>query len=130
MTDTPPQPLPSPSPLPPANAPLNDERQMAFIVYLAYLASIVFQPLSLVGVVLAYVSRDTAPDWLQSHYSYQIRTFWIGLLYLAVSVLLCFVLIGFVLLLACLAWFIIRCALGIDRIFKREPPANPLSWLI
>ena len=126
MTDTP----PPPPPFPPANAPLNDERQMAFVVYLCYLASFVVQPLSLVGVVLAYVYRDAAPDWLKAHYTYQIRTFWIGLLYLAVSVLLCFVLIGFVLLLACMAWFVVRCALGIDRILKREPPANPLSWLI
>ena len=126
MTDTP----PPPPPFPPANAPLNDERQMAFVVYLCYLGSFIVQPLSLVGVVLAYVYRDAAPDWLKAHFAYQIRTFWIGLLYLAVSVLLCFVLIGFVLLLACMAWFVVRCALGIDRILKREPPANPQSWLI
>jgi uncharacterized membrane protein len=126
MTETlPPQPA-----LPPPNAPLNDERQMVFIVYLCYLGSTLFWPLSLVGVVLAYVNRDAAPDWLKAHYTYQIRTFWIGLLYIAVSVLLCLALIGIVLLLACFAWFIIRCALGLDRVFKREPPANVQSWLI
>jgi len=126
MTETlPPQPA-----LPPPNAPLNDERQMAFVVYLCYLGSFVVQPLSLVGVVLAYVHRDAAPDWLKAHYTYQIRTFWIGLLYLAASVLLCLLVVGFVLLLACMAWYVIRCALGIDRILKREPPANVQSWLI
>ena len=126
MTETPP-PLP---PTPTANGPLSDERQIAFVIYLCYLGSFVVQPLSLVGVVMAYVSRDAAPDWLKAHFTYQIRTFWIGLLYLEVSVLLCFVLIGFVLLLAWVAWVVVRCALGIDRILKREPPANPQSWLI
>jgi len=126
MTETPP-PLP---PTPTANGPLSDERQIAFVIYLCYLGSFVVQPLSLVGVVMAYVYRDAAPDWLKAHLNYQIRTFWIGLLYLAVSVLLCFVLIGFVLLLAWVAWVVVRCALGIDRILKREPPANPQSWLI
>jgi uncharacterized membrane protein len=128
MTDTPPtaqQPV-----LPPPNEPLSDERQLAFVVYLAYLGSILFQPLVFVGIVLAYIQRETAPDWLKAHYTYQVRTFWIGLLYLAVSVLLCFVLVGFLLLLGCLAWWIVRCALGIDRILRRQPPANPLSWLV
>jgi uncharacterized membrane protein len=115
---------------PPPTDPLSDERQMAFVVYLAYLGSILFQPLGLLGVVLAYVNRDTAPDWLKVHFTYQIRTFWIGFLYIAISVVLCFVLIGFLLLLIVLVWFIVRCALGIDRLLKREPPAKPLSWLI
>ena len=123
MTETPPTPQP-------LNEPLNDERQMAFIVYLAYLGSIVFQPLVFVGLVLAYIQRETAPDWLKAHYTYQIRAFWIGLLYLAASILLCFVLIGIVLLFACFAWWIVRSALGIDRILKRQPPPNPQSWLI
>lgn len=121
MTDT-------PSP-PPANAPLNDERQMAFIIYLAYLAAIAFTPLSVAGVVLAYVNRDTAPDWLKTHYTFQIRTFWIGLLYGSVSILLCFVVIGIPLLLATFVWYVVRCALGIDRLLKREARPNPDSWL-
>ena len=72
MTDTPPteptpQP-PAPTPLPQAQAPnnpLSDERQMAMVVYIAYLAAFAFPPLSIAGVVLAYVNRDTAPDWLK-----------------------------------------------------------------
>jgi uncharacterized membrane protein len=128
MTDTPALPPPA-APPPTANGPLNDERQMAFIVYLAYLGAIVFQPLCLVGLVLAYLNRDTAPDWLKTHYTFQIHTFWIGLLYGSVSILLCFVLIGFPLLLAVFVWYVVRCALGIDRLLKREARPNPQSWL-
>jgi uncharacterized membrane protein len=132
MTETietpPPPPAPVPGPSPQSN-PLSDERQMALVVYILYLL-----PMGgvthLVGLVLAYVSRDTAPEWLKSHYTFQIRTFWIGLLYFCVAGLLCFVLIGFPLLVAVTIWFVVRCALGISRLMRSEPYPTPLSWVI
>jgi len=30
---------------------------------------------------MAYIYKGDAPDWLKSHYRYQIRKFWIGILY-------------------------------------------------
>jgi len=116
-------------PPPVSNAPLSDERQMAMIVYLAYLASLAFPPLSIAGLVLAYVNRDSAPDWLRTHYTFQIHTFWIGLLFWFVSLVLCIVLIGFPLIFATLAWFVVRCALGVSRLMDRAPYPNPQGWL-
>ncbi len=125
MTDTsPPPPAPTAT-----NNPFNDERQMAMIVYVAYLAAFAFPALALVGVVLAYVNRDTAPDWLKSHYTFQIRTFWISLLYWMVSIVACVVLIGFVMVIAIIAWWVIRCALGINRLMAREAYPNPEAWI-
>jgi len=43
---------------------------------------------------MAYVNRADAPDWVRSHYRFQIRTFWIGLLYGAVSLLTAIIVIG------------------------------------
>ena len=114
---------------PAANDPLNDERRMAMIVYLAYLVALAFPPLAIAGLVLAYVYRDMAPDWLKSHYTFQIHTFWLGLLLWVVALALCVVLIGFVLLLGVLAWYIVRCALGLNRLLRREPYPNPESWV-
>jgi uncharacterized membrane protein len=125
MTDV----TPPPTPPPAANAPLSDERQMALIVYLAYLGSLAFPPLSIAGLVLAYVNRDTAPDWLKTHHTFQIRTFWICLLYSVISLFLCIVLIGFPLLLGVTVLFIARCALGINRLLLREAYPNPESWI-
>jgi len=102
---------------------------MAMIVYLAYLGSLAFPPLAIAGLVLAYVNRDAAPDWLKSHYTFQIRTFWIGLLFWAVSIAFFVILIGFVLIFATIAWLIVRCALGLDRLLKREAYPNPESWI-
>jgi len=125
--------LPPPSALPPApapsNNPFNDERQMAMIVYVAYLAAFILPVLGLVGVVLAYVNRETAPDWLKSHHTFQIRTFWIGLLFWIVSIVCCVVLIGFLMIFATIAWYVIRCALGINRLMMREAYPNPEAWI-
>lgn len=127
-TPTPPVATPPPT-LPPPNNPLNDERQMAMIVYIAYIAAFAFPPLSIAGIVLAYVNRETAPDWLKSHYTFQIYTFWIGLVFSCVSFVLLFVLIGFLGLFATMAWWVIRCALGINRLMLREAYPNPTSWI-
>ncbi len=113
----------------PLNAPFSDERQMAMIIYIAYLAAFAFPPLAIVGVVLAYVNRDTAPDWLNSHYTFQIHTFWIGLLFWAISLVLMFVLVGFLAFVATGVWVIVRCALGLNRLMRREPYPNPTSWV-
>jgi uncharacterized membrane protein len=34
----------------------------------------------IVGIVLAYLNRGKSEAWLESHYTWAIRTFWIGLL--------------------------------------------------
>src|SRR5215469_5006287 len=106
MTDAagPPSPTPPPAPM---NSPFTDERQMAMIVYIAYLVAFAFPPLAVAGLVLAYVNRDTAPDWLKSHYTFQIYTFWLGLLYWIVSIALCVILIGVVGIIATMVWWIV-----------------------
>jgi uncharacterized membrane protein len=111
----------------------HDERQMAFVIYILYLAH--FVPVvgwvsAIVGLVLAYVERDSGPAWLKSHYTFQIRTFWIGLLYFAVSCVLIVLLIGIPLLLATWIWFIVRCALGLSRLLRNEPYPTPESWTV
>jgi uncharacterized membrane protein len=116
----------APTPQPPSA--LSDERVLPLLVYLFYLIGFAIPPLTIAGLVLAYVNRETAPDWLKSHYTFQIRSFWIGLLYVAVSMLFCLILIGFLGLIAAMIWFIVRAALGLDRLLKREPYPRPESW--
>jgi uncharacterized membrane protein len=42
----------------------------AIIVYVLYLAGFVLGITPLIGLVVAYVSRDDAPSWLQTHYKF------------------------------------------------------------
>ena len=126
MTDTTTSPPPTAPPEPAGG--LAHRREMALVIYILYLVPVGIT--HIVGLVLAYVERDTAPDWLRSHYTFQIRTFWIGLLYFVVACVLIVVLIGIPMLVAVWVWFIIRCALGLSRLLRDEPYPTPLSWTV
>jgi uncharacterized membrane protein len=102
---------------------------MARAIYILYLVSLVLPLTSLIGVVLAYVYQDKQPGWLASHFRYQIRTFWIGLLYSLVGVLSVFVLIGYLILLFVLVWLVVRCAKGMQRLDRQEEVQNVTGWM-
>lgn len=107
------------------------EGNNARLVYILYLVAIILGGVTaLVGLVMAYVYRGEAPEWLSSHYRFQIRTFWIGLLYSLISMLLSVIGIGFLLGFLTLIWWILRCVKGLQALEKREPVANPETWLI
>lgn len=100
------------------------------VIYILYLASFVVGITAIAGVVIAYINRGKAGGWVESHYTYLIRTFWIGLLYGLVSVILMFVLIGILLALATAVWFIARCVIGLQALGRGEPIKNPESWML
>jgi uncharacterized membrane protein len=71
------------------------EASTAQIVYALYLVGLVVGITPIVGVIMAYVNRAEAPEWVQTHYRLQIRTFWIGLLYGLIGGLTCMIIVGF-----------------------------------
>lgn len=99
------------------------------VVYILYLISLVFPITAIVGIVLAYINIDDAPDWLKSHYRFQIRTFWIGALYLVLSGLLWIVLIGYLILVFTMIWIIVRCAKGIKYVNRQQEYPNVSGWM-
>ncbi len=101
----------------------------AKIVYILYLVGLVVGVTGIVGVVMAYLNRAEAPDWLKTHYQYQIRTFWIGLLYMFVGALLAIVLIGYLVLLFWMVWLIIRSVKGMQLLERKEAVPNPTGWM-
>lgn len=103
---------------------------MAMVVYGLYLASLVAGLTSVVGVVIAYVYRGRGPDWLDEHYRYQIRTFWIGLLYGTVCLVLSLIGIGVILLFALAVWLIVRCVKGFRGLQEKRAPTDVDSWLL
>lgn len=105
------------------------QQQLAKIVYILYLVGVVFGITGLIGAVMAYIYKSDAPEWLYSHYQFQIRTFWIGLLYLVVGSILLVVLVGWLVYLFWVVWLIIRCVKGLQILDKKEPHPNPTSWL-
>jgi uncharacterized membrane protein len=99
------------------------------LIYILYLASLVLGITSLVGVIMAYVNVGDAPERAGTHYRYQIRTFWIGLLYAVVGGLLTLIVIGFVVLLFLAVWLIVRCVKGLKYLDRGQPVPNPGTWL-
>ncbi len=105
------------------------ERNLANIVYLLYLASLVFGITALIGVVMANINCKEAPAILASHYRFQIRTFWIGLLYFVIGGATSIVVIGWFLLLLSVIWLIVRCVKGMKYLSRGQPHPDPTSWL-
>jgi uncharacterized membrane protein len=64
------------------------------VIYILYLVSFVIGISGIVGIVLAHLNRGKSEAWLESHYTWAIRTFWLGLLGAFVSMLLMIVMIG------------------------------------
>ena len=101
----------------------------AKIVYILYLVGIAFGPAGIVGVIMAYVNKTDAPDWLQSHYQFQIRTFWIGAIYIVIGLILSLILIGWFILIFWAIWLLIRSIKGMKSLDQHEAHPNPTSWM-
>jgi uncharacterized membrane protein len=83
---------------------------------------------SLIAVILNYVKRSEARGtWLESHFRWQIRTFWFGLLWVALCFLFVVFTLGIGILIAWLPlgvvglWFIYRIARGWLALVDRRP---------
>ena len=105
------------------------EADTANIVYILYLVSLLVGITSIVGVIMAYVNRAEAPEWVQTHYRFQIRTFWIGLLYGLIGVATIIIVIGIFWLGFVLIWYIVRCVKGMQAISRGMPYERPASWM-
>jgi len=107
----------------------NDKWGSAKIVYILYLVSIFFGVTGIAGLVVAYIEQDKAPDWLKTHYRYQIRTFWIGMLYFFIGFLLLIVIIGWFILLFNVIWLIVRMVKGLQALENKQEIENPTTWM-
>jgi uncharacterized membrane protein len=102
---------------------------LALIVYILYFLAYFTGITALIGVIIAHVQVGSADPMLATHYRFQIRTFWIGLLYVIVGVVLSWVLIGFLVLLWYFIWSLIRNVKGVLALNEQRPIANPGSWM-
>lgn len=101
---------------------------IAMLAYILLLAAPLLLVSALIGVIIAYVYRDDAPEWLQSHFQHQIRSFWISFLFFFSGVILLWVVIGKLILLLTLIWYLVRIIKGMKYLSRRAPYPNPASW--
>ena len=86
---------------------------------------------SIIAVILNYVKRgDVRGTWLDSHFRWQLRTFWFGLLWISLCVLFIIFTLGIGILIAWLPiglvgfWFIYRIIRGWLALNDRKPMYN------
>ena len=100
------------------------------IVSLLYLGGIVTGFSALIGIVLAHVwSGEEDEAWMASHYTYLIRTFWLGLVGTLISLVLMIVLVGFLTIFAVGIWTLVRSVMSLMKAQKRQPMPDPETFL-
>ena len=121
-----------------------EDKLLPAVVYGLYLLGFTNGLTFIVGLIVAYVSRDSAGPVNESHFTFAIRSFWLSiagfLLGLAIfldGLPLSLVLIGIPMLIfgglvmgGISLWFIARCIAGIYYLSRGEAYPRPLSWLI
>lgn len=101
--------------------PVVNNKSMAMIVYVLYLVGFVTGLTALVGVILAHVNSGSESDpVVRSHFSYQIRTFWWGLLWMIIGCITMFILVGYLVLLGWFVWTVYRCVKGLSALNRGE----------
>ena len=121
----------------------DEDRTLPTVVYALYLLGLINGLTVLIGLVVAYANRDRAGPAMESHYLFQIRTFWIAIAWWIIALVLflwgiplAVILVGIPLLVAgglILAmthiWFALRCILGLIYVSRGEAYPRPRSWL-
>jgi uncharacterized membrane protein len=89
-------------------------KTLTMVVYALQAAGFLLPPIVwIVAVIINYVKReDVAGTWLESHFRWQIRTFWFGLLWAVPGVILFVLLVGWFILAADAIWIIYRIVKG------------------
>jgi uncharacterized membrane protein len=77
----------------------------------------------LAGVIVNYVKLDEVQGtWIEPHFRWQIRTFWMGLLWSVIGFVTTFVIIGWFILLVTAIWIIYRVVKGALALNDGLPP--------
>ena len=102
---------------------------IALTVYVLYFIGYFTGITAIIGVIVAHVQNGSGDPMLDTHYRFQIYTFWIGLLYLVIGTVLIFVLVGFLFYAWWFIWSLIRNIKGTLLLNEHRPIANPSSWM-
>jgi uncharacterized membrane protein len=97
--------------------------ELTHIIYALMAAGFITGGLgTLAAIIINYIKVDDVKGtWLESHFRWQMRTFWWGLLWGFLSALLMFVVIGIFLIFVVAVWIIYRIAKGWIRLNDSKP---------
>jgi uncharacterized membrane protein len=88
-------------------------KTLTTVIYALYALSLFAGISAIVAIVLNYIKREEAQGtWLESHFSWQIRTFWWSVVWIVVGAITWIILVGWIVWGVAFVWFIYRIAKG------------------
>jgi len=98
-------------------------KTLTMLVYALQAAGFLLPPVVwIVAVIINYVRKDdVAGTWLESHFRWQIRTFWFGLLWAVLGAILFVLIVGWFILAADAIWIIYRIVKGWLNLSENRP---------
>jgi len=103
-------------------------RRLTLVTYVLYALAWFNGLTAVIAVIINYVKRDDARGTLyDSHFTWQIRTFWWSLAWALVGFITSFILVGFAILFGAAIWSIYRIVKGWLYWNDRKPLPLPVS---
>lgn len=100
-------------------------RQLTLVIYILYALSWLVGITAIVAIIVNYVKREDAAGTIyESHFTWQIRTFWWSLLGGVIGVLTLVILVGFAILFVTAIWSLYRLVKGGLYWNDRKPMPN------
>ena len=97
-------------------------KNLTTLIYALYAASFLIGITAIVAIVMNYIKKeDVAGTFLESHFRWQIRTFWFGMLWGVLGAITFVMVIGWFVLIANGIWIIYRIAKGWLRLNDNKP---------
>ncbi|MBI3569976.1 MAG: hypothetical protein HY082_02570 [Gammaproteobacteria bacterium] len=97
-------------------------RNITVAVYALQAVSFLFVITFVVAVMINYIKSDDARGtWLESHFRWQIRTFWFSLPWFVLGVLTYIFIIGWIILAVTAIWLIYRVLKGWLNLYDNKP---------
>jgi uncharacterized membrane protein len=97
-------------------------KTLTTVIYALYALSLFAGVSAIVAIVLNYIKQDDVRGtWLESHFSWQIRTFWWGLVWVVVGGITWIILIGWLVWSVAFVWFVYRIAKGWLNLNENKP---------
>jgi uncharacterized membrane protein len=117
---------------------------MPGVVYGLYIVGLTHGLTILIGLIVAYANRGAAGPIMESHYTFQIRTFWmsiwcliiggvlalVGGIFSIILIGLPFLWLGVSIIGLVWVWFLVRCVVGAIHLARGEAYPRPRNWLL
>lgn len=105
-----------------SNTQTDSNRTITLVIYILQTTSFLFGITFLIGVIINYVKLDDVRgSWLESHFRWQIRTFWYSVLWTVLGLATVVIFVGYAVLFVAMVWLIYRIAKGWIYLLDGKP---------